>query len=277
MDRCIRVLGCNSGNGCGTKTEGWKAVRIQKNVQSSLKDEEESITVSPKPKEEESDNDEEEESKERTTTFMQQQMGTLEGILEGNDIRSGKCNSTWDDDQSGSCNDIDDELENLLLAQEQDRKSKQQQHHLNVTPSSKENMCATTTKAAMTAELWHNGTEQQPSPLCFEVDFIAEPEQSEEEVTDSAIDKMISSYKEMEDDPNILAFLTEYEKAGQNKQQKNIIDVLFNRTSSKNVENYEKTPAGIQAVVKFQQIICRCPAQVSDNEGSINISSNVVV
>ncbi len=276
MDRCIRVLGCNSGNGCRTKTEGWKVIRIQKNIQSSLKDEEESITVSPKPKEVENDNDKEEGSKERSTTFLQQQMRTLEGTLEGNDISSGKCNSTWDDDQSGNCNDIDDQLENLLLAQEQDGKPKQQQHHLNVTPS-KINMRETATATVMTTELWHKGTEQQPSPLCFQVDFIAESEQSEEEVTDSAIDKMISSYKEMEDDPNILAFLAEHEKAGQNKQQQNVIDGLFNRTSSKSDEKYEKTPAAIQASVLFQQTICRCPAQVSNNEGSINISSSVVI
>ncbi len=264
LDRCIRVFGCISGNGCGSKTEGWKVIRIQKNVELSLNDEDESIVVSSKSSSSSTGIDEEEVSKERrtTTTVLQQQMRTLEG----NDIWPGKCNSTWDDDQSGNCSDVDGQLENLLLAQEQDTKSKYQ-HGLKVTPS-KTNTCKTAISTSTATEVWHKGTEQPPhSPLCFQVDFIDEPEQSEEEVTDSAIDEMISSYKEMEDDPNILAFLAEHEKAGQNKQEENGKNELFRRVSSKSDEKYEKTPASIQASVIFQTILRRCPAQVSDNDG----------
>ncbi len=258
-------MGCHSGSGCGTKTEGWKAVRIQKAAESK---DDRSNLVPLEPKAE----DDEEESEKGT---LLRQMGTLKG----NDIWEGSGGSTWD--HGDNCDSIDNALEALLLAQEQGKKP-------HATPPSEEVSKKKTCARTMTAELWPTDAQNQqpPSPPCFELEFVAEPEQPEEEVTDSAIESMISSYKAMEDDPYILAFLEEREKAGlQHKQQQeeNALEVLINHTSasSTNVEKYEKTPAAVQATVEFQQVIQQCPAQVrqagrADNGGN-SIASNVVL
>ncbi len=255
MDRCIRVLGCNAGRGCGNRTEGWKAVRVQRKAIES-KDEKNSSPVL----------SQEQEPKEDDKEIHMRQM---RGTLKGNDTwaESVCTRSTWDD-QGGNCDDIDNALESLLLVQEQDKKP---QHHLQAAPHSEGSARNIVSVTSLMSELKLNPSntttqQQRPSHLCFELDFIEEPEQSEDEVTDSAIEKMISLYKAIEDDPEILAFLKQHEKLGHHKQQNN--DNAFNssyknlNSSKKSIEKYEKTPAALQANVKFQSRIRRCPEQV---------------
>ncbi len=222
-------------------------MRIQKATEST-DDRSSLVALEPKGK------DDEEESEK---SALPRQMGTPKG----NDIWEGSGGSAWDYDEN--CDSIDNALEALLLSQEQGKKSY-------VTPPSEKGGEKRTCTRAMTAELWPTGAQNQqhPSPPCFELEFVAEPEQPEEEVTDSAIESMISSYKAMEDDPYILAFLEEFEKAGllhhKEQQEENALEVLINHTNASgiNVENYEKTPAAVQAAVEFQQVIQQCPAQV---------------